>query len=126
MSLELSDPSVRKSRQRPAATQDKREVQVAVAPIVARISSWQVALTLVKAKSSKGNADPMQLTGACRAIAQEVASGRRILHRAIPERLRGHGRVLDVERCLAMVEVQATDVLRELAGPSRPSPERQF
>ena len=126
MSLELSDPSVRKSRQRPADTQDKREVQAAVAPVVARIGHWQRALTLVKAKVVRGNADPVQLTGACRAIAQEVASGRRILHRAIPERLRGHGRVLDVERCLAMVEVQATDVLRELAASSRPSPERRF
>src|SRR4051812_8192764 len=113
MSLELSEPAVRKTRQKPAGVQERREVKEAIAPVLARIGRWQIALTMVKAKIGKGNADPLQLTGACRAIAQEVASGRRIIHRAIPDHLRAHSRVVDIERSLATIELQAMEFQRE-------------
>lgn len=121
MSLELSEPAVRKTRQKPAGVQERREVKAAVAPVMARISRWQVALTMLKAKIIRGNVEPLQLTGACRAIAQEVASGRRVIQRAIPDRLRTHSRVVDIERSLATIELQATELQRELTGRRGPS-----
>jgi len=119
MSFEVAKAAVRKTRQKPAHVADTREVRAAIAPIVARIGRWQIALTMAKAKASRANVDPLQLIGPCRGIAQEVASGRRVVQRAIPDRLRGHGRVLDVERALAMVELTANDALQALAGRSR-------
>jgi hypothetical protein len=114
MSHELSETTVRKTRQKPADAHERREVKAAVAPVATRIGAWQVALTMIRAKIGRGNVDPVKLTGACRAIAQEVASGRRIVQRAIPDRLRTHSRVVDVERALATIELQAVEFQREL------------
>ena len=112
-SVEVSEPSSRKVRQTQEAILDNRDIRAALSPLIERVGRWQRTLALMKAKISRGNTGPLQLLGACRAIAQEVASGRRLMQRVIPDRLRSHGRVLDIERALAMIEFQAADVQRE-------------
>ena len=121
MSLQASEPTVRKARQKQVDVQERHEVQAAIAPVIAKIGHWQMALTMLKAKVSRGNGDPLQLVGTCRGIAQQVASGRRVVQRAIPERLRRHGRVIAIERSLAMIEFQVIDLQRDLARQSRSS-----
>ncbi len=120
MSLQASEPTVRKARQKQVDVQERHEVQAAIARVIAKIG-WQMALTMLKAKVSRGNGDPLQLVGTCRGIAQQVASGRRVVQRAIPERLCRHGRVIDIERSLAMIEFQVIDLQRDLARQSRSS-----
>ena len=109
--LETTD---RKRRGTRTEVLDAREVRAAVAPVQARIGHWQRTLSLMKAKASRSNTDPVPLAGMCRSIAQEVASSRRIVQNAVPDRLRSHSRVLDIERSLTVVETIVTGLLRDL------------
>ena len=109
--LEILTP---RRRQSPVTVQEAREVRATISPVVHRIGSWQRFLTMLRAKIGRGGANDLRLVGTCRNIAQEVASARRVVASRLPERLRGHGRVVDLERSLQTVERAATKALHDL------------
>ena len=102
------------------ASRENREVRLAVSAIAAAISSQTLMLARYRALAGYSFvAERSTLVEGCRGIAAttEQLRGRVAALRAtLPERLRSHSRLVDLDKALAALEAGVDDILEKVAG----------
>jgi hypothetical protein len=96
-----------------------RDARAAIADVVSRFAGWRYALTLMAAKIARLQSDDgsHRMRQQCRDIRRQVADARTDLIVRLadePASVRGHSRVVDIERALDGIEGMLDGIERGL------------